>query len=97
MAAENYAVSILKNDSEDLSNRFAQHQPAPILDEESESWISGAPILKERLAGFDCKVVDRHRSGDHVILVGKVLKYDSKAGAPLLYFASNYAEGPQVK
>ena len=96
MAADSYAVSILKYDGQVLSERFAHYQPKPISPEESEIWISGAPLLKQRLAGFDCKIVDRHRSGDHVILVGEVLKYDSKAGAPLLYFASNYAEGPEA-
>lgn len=94
MAADGYAISVLNKSGEGLSNRFAQHNPEPMSADESEIWETGAPLLRERIAGFDCKIVDRHRSGDHIILVGEVLKYDSKAGAPLLYFASNYAEGP---
>ncbi|MEL7492108.1 MAG: flavin reductase family protein [Pseudomonadota bacterium] len=97
MSADNYAVSVLRASGEGLSNRFADHAPTPLSADEREVWITGAPILKDRLAAFDCRVVDRHRSGDHVILVGKVLKFDAHNGAPLLYFASNYAEGPEAE
>lgn len=97
VSAENYAVSILRAGDADVSNRFAAQPSVPLKPEETDTWISGAPLLKNRLAGFDCKVVDRHRSGDHVILVGNVLKFDSNTGAPLLYFASDYADGPEVK
>ena len=97
MASDSYAVSVLPAGAADISNRFAAHAPEPMQESESETWISGAPILRERLAGFDCKVVDRLRSGDHVILVGEVLKFDSKPGSPLLYFASNYADGPEAE
>ena len=97
MSADNYAVSILRADGVSLSNRFASHDPGPLGPDESETWLTGAPILLDRLAAFDCRIVDRHRSGDHVILVGEVLKFESHSGAPLLYFASNYAEGPEAE
>ncbi len=96
LAADAYAVSILKSDGVALSNRFAAHGPPSPAPEETEIWESGAPLLKDRLAGFDCRVVDRLRSGDHVILVGEVLRFDARAGKPLLYFASQYAEGPET-
>jgi len=97
MTADNYAVSVLPAGGEGFSNRFASHKPKLLNEDEREVWVTGAPILKDRLAAFDCKVVDRHRSGDHVILVGEVLKFDSKSGAPLIYFASNYANGLETE
>ncbi len=96
MAADAYAVSVLRADGVALSNRFAAHGPQAPTPEETETWLTGAPVLRERLAGFDCKIVDRVRAGDHVILVGEVLRFDSRKGAPLLYFASQYAEGPEA-
>lgn len=95
-AAPAYAVSILRHDQQFVSERFASHAPAPLSADEYVVWRTGAPILRDRLAGFDCEIVDRHRSGDHVILVGKVLEFDSMPGAPLLYFASNYEKGPHT-
>ncbi|MEL7486920.1 MAG: flavin reductase family protein [Pseudomonadota bacterium] len=96
-AADHYAVSVLPAGAEDVSNRFASHAPEPISDAESERWISGAPLLADRIAGFDCRVTDRHDAGDHVILVGEVLKFDCADGAPLLYYASAYASGPEAQ
>lgn len=96
-AATSYSISILNDAQQAVSERFAQHAPAPLDPGEYEIWKSGAPILAVRLAGFDCEIVDRHRSGDHVILVGKVLQFDSRAGAPLLYFASDYGRGPATE
>ena len=90
MGSESYAVSILRGDQQAASKRFAHFLPIGPHEEEFESWKTGAPILKERLAGFDCKVVARHDAGDHVILVGKVVKFDSVEGSPLIYYASNY-------
>lgn len=95
IAADSYAISILTEDQQAMSERFARHNPAPLAQGEFEIWNTGAAILAERLAGFDCEVVDRHRSGDHVILVAQVVEFDSRAGAPLLYFASRYSAGPQ--
>ena len=91
MAADCYAVSILRASQRDLASRFARFSPDPFRPEETELWETGAPVLKERLAAFDCRVHARHMAGDHAILVGEVARFDSRKGAPLIYFASNYA------
>lgn len=93
MGTTSYAVSVLKADGEDLSRRFAVREPKPLAPDEIEQWETGAPILKERLAGFDCNVVARHKAGDHCILVGEVVRFDSRDGEPLLYFSSHYGKG----
>ena len=85
-----YSISILDDRQRAVSERFAQHAPAPLRPSEYIIWETGAPILLQRLAGLDCEIVDRHHSGDHVILVAKVLRFDSCPGAPLLYFGSRY-------
>lgn len=94
MADDAYAVSILSDAQQAVSERFARHGPAPLTAAEIDTPVTGAPLLKNRLAGFDCLVRDRRRAGDHFILVGEVVAFDSRAGAPLLYFASRYAAGP---
>ncbi len=90
MGADSYAISVLAADQQDLSARYAQFSPTPFRDDEVEIRQTGAPLLKHRLAGFDCRVHARHKAGDHVILIGEVVEFDSTAGAPLIYFASNY-------
>ena len=90
MAADGYSVNILRADQRALSDRFAHFSPEPVNSDEIEFWETGAPILKQSLAAFDCKIYARHKAGDHVILIGEVVKFDSAEGAPLVYFASNY-------
>lgn len=97
IGAPSYAISILNAGQQAVSERFASHHPDPLKPHEIELWLTGAPVLAERLAGFDCRVVDRHRSGDHVILVGEVAQFDSSNGAPLTYFASRYGKGPSTE
>ncbi len=93
MEADNYAVSMLNADATALSNRFASREPAPLTPDEYEVWETGAPVLKSRIAGFDCRIHRRHKAGDHVILIGEVVRFDIVDGAPLVYFASNYHSG----
>jgi flavin reductase (DIM6/NTAB) family NADH-FMN oxidoreductase RutF len=97
MAAPGYSINVLKAGQRALSDRFAAHAPEPIGADEVERWITGAPILNDRLAAFDCAVRDRHDAGDHVILIAEVLRFDAGPGAPLLYFASRYGEGPEAE
>ncbi|VAV98239.1 NADH-FMN oxidoreductase [hydrothermal vent metagenome] len=97
MAATGYSVTILRADQRALSDRFANFAPEPVSPDEVEFWETGAPILKHRLAAFDCKIFARHEAGDHVVLVGEVVKFDSSDGAPLVYFASNYQTNGDAK
>ena len=90
MAAKSYGFSVLPAGAQDLSNRFASHDGAPLKADEFDLWETGAPILKERIAGFDCTIVARHVAGDHVVLVGEVAKFESVDNDPLIYFASQY-------
>ena len=93
-ASANYAVSILAHDQADASNRFATPGRHAFEDGEADVFETGAPLLKGRLAGFDCTVEARHDAGDHVILVGRVRHFDSRAGKPLIYAGRQYLEGP---
>ena len=95
MAAESYGVSILRADQREASQRFAHFIPGGPREDEFETMTTGAPILKQRLAGFDCRIVARHEAGDHVILVGEVKQFDSAEGDPLIYYASNYFPGAE--
>jgi flavin reductase (DIM6/NTAB) family NADH-FMN oxidoreductase RutF len=91
MTADHYGVSVLSAGQQAISLRFAQHDPPPLAPHEFTQWSSGSPILADRIAGFDCRVVDRHPAGDHVILIAEVVRFDAQPGAPLVYFHSGYA------
>jgi len=91
--AGNFAINVLRDDQQDISRLFAQAQTDKWLGLEFETWESGAPILKHALAVFDCTTHAVHDGGDHLIFIGRVLKYaHDPAGKPLLYFRGSYGQ-----
>ena len=51
---------------------------------------TGAPILEDVLAWFDCTLVASHDGGDHTIFVGRVEDTGHGTGKPLLYHDGAY-------
>jgi flavin reductase (DIM6/NTAB) family NADH-FMN oxidoreductase RutF len=92
LAASSFSLAVLAADQQDLSTRFAvADQASRWVGVESNTWESGAPVLESGLAAMDCALHAVHDGGDHHILVGRVLRLSSRAGAPLLYFRGAYA------
>lgn len=94
--AANYGVSILAADQQALSDRFATPGQHGFAEGEYETYATGAPLLKGRLAGFDCEIVARQKAGDHMILIGEVKHHDSRDGAPLIYAGRSYHKGSLI-
>ena len=91
-----FAVNILSDEQEFLSERFAAR--APIVNERFEGVpyhiaATGAPILEGSIAWYDCRLAATYASGDHVIFVGEVVAVGvgDESRRPLLYFANRYA------
>lgn len=92
-SGEGFAVNILGAGQEQTSNRFADPQADRFVVDPTEVWESGAPILRDALAALDCAVHARHDGGDHMILVGRVLRLQVLAeGEPLLYWRGSYRQ-----
>lgn len=50
----------------------------------------GVALLPDCLARFECEAEAQHDGGDHVILVGRVLRASFRDGAPLVFSAGRY-------
>jgi flavin reductase (DIM6/NTAB) family NADH-FMN oxidoreductase RutF len=96
LAADHYGVSILAADQEELSNRFATPGRHGFGEGEGEAFKTGAPLLPGRIAGFDCRLADRLKVGDHTILIGEIVHFDSRDGEPLIYAGRQYVRGPLI-
>jgi flavin reductase (DIM6/NTAB) family NADH-FMN oxidoreductase RutF len=48
------------------------------------------PLIDCALATIECETHQRFTSGDHDILVGRVVATRAEDGAPLIYYASRY-------
>jgi len=87
--AERFAVNVLAAGEHDASRRFARG--AWRLDrEELDHGEIGVPLLRGALARFECETRDRIQMGDHQIIVGEVLAYETSEGDGLVFFRGRY-------
>jgi flavin reductase (DIM6/NTAB) family NADH-FMN oxidoreductase RutF len=85
-AAKAFAVSILASDQGDLANRFAVPSGDKWRDTKFIVGINGCPVITGALANFECEQHAIHDGGDHVILVGRVQRFERiAAGEPLIF------------
>jgi len=89
-----FGVTILSEDQEEVSNRFANPRTEPgyrFSNLATHTLLTGAPVLSEGLAFFDCRVVATHEAGTHTVFIGEVVAAKrGKPGQPLLYFNQGY-------
>jgi len=89
-----FAVNVLPEDDEFLAERFANRAPlvnATFSGVPYRTGITGAPLLRDSVAWFDCRVHAAYPGGDHRIVVGEVLAFGEHDGEPLLVYRSRYA------
>jgi len=90
-----FAVSILDRAHEFQSDRFSGYGPQP---DEKFTGIthmiaaSGAPVLSNALAWFDCHVTEVLETGDHQLIIGEVMAIGTGPDTddPLLNYEAAY-------
>jgi hypothetical protein len=83
-------VSVLSEDQQAISTTFATPNEDRFLDIEWDSKNTGSPIIKGAVAWFDCDTEQVISAGDHLILIGKIIAFDSTPKTPLMYLRGNY-------
>ena len=90
MAAEAFAVHVLAEDQQDLSNLFATSGIDRFADLECNEGLSGVPILPHYSVCFQCKMARQYDGGDHIIMTGEVVQFDDNGLQPLVFYRGNY-------
>lgn len=87
-----FAVNILADDQEQVSNQFADPRTERARFALGSYMLSthGLPILTGSLATLECRVVNAFPGGDHTIYVGEVIAAETGPGQPLIYYHSCY-------
>jgi flavin reductase (DIM6/NTAB) family NADH-FMN oxidoreductase RutF len=87
--AQAFGVTILSYDQSDIADRFAgrtsesQNRMAGL---ETETFVTGAPLLKSGLAAFDCRVTQSIKVGSNTMFIAEVLAArGTGTGVPLVY------------
>lgn len=92
--AKKFAVNLLSDQQDGLSNNFASRKDDKFADVEHEAGpATGCPVFPGALAWMECEVTEVLAGGDHDIFVGKIVgvKVDSEA-KPLLYWRGAYGD-----
>lgn len=96
--AERYLVNVLAADQIDLAKRFATAGRDGFGPTRWRATDSGLPRIDGCVAWFECTRRSRYEEGDHVILVGRVERFESARGTPLIFHDGRYvtdlAEAP---
>ena len=80
------SVNILGQSQVELAEHFGQSAIDKMASHKWQSAQTGAPILSESLAYFDCKVSHYSEAGDHMIAICTVMSAEKlNEGQPLLY------------
>ncbi len=89
-SARHFAINVLAASEVALSRRFA----SPVADKFAEGvWHSGeggVPVLNEAAAVFECETTHTQEHGDHVLFIGRVLRYTDGGLPPLVFHAGRY-------
>jgi len=86
-----FAVNILEAGQVELSNRFATLENDRFAGVEYSLNEFGVPVLDGCVAHLVCRVVRIDPGGDHIIVLGEVVKAEMREGSPLLFFQGDYA------
>ena len=90
MAAEAFAVHVLAEDQQDLSNLFATSGVDRFADLDCSEGLSGIPILPHYSVCFQCSMAQKYEGGDHIIMTGEVKQFTDNQCQPLLFYRGNY-------
>jgi flavin reductase (DIM6/NTAB) family NADH-FMN oxidoreductase RutF len=91
-SADNFTVNILSEGQEALARRFADPESDRFDGIGFERGGNGSAILGDVLGYLQCKVVARHVTGDHDVVIGEVEEASADEGRPLLYYRGGYAQ-----
>jgi flavin reductase (DIM6/NTAB) family NADH-FMN oxidoreductase RutF len=88
-----FSINVLRSDQQALAGHFGTHSGRTINKLSSTPWRagrSGAPLLLDALAYFDCRLLTEVEAGDHRLVIGRVIDGAvlSLEARPLLYAAT---------
>lgn len=90
--AEFFAVHILSEDQEAISNQFARGGAEKFANVDLARGPNNIPLLQHCAARFICKTAYQYEGGDHLIFVGEVQNFNHWDRAPLLFHSGKYGQ-----
>lgn len=87
-----FAVNILSNQQQTISNTFASPVDDRFAGLEFRQEVTGSPIIEHCAAWLDCEMHETVEGGDHVIMIGRVVGCGQLEHGPLAYYQGGYVD-----
>ena len=87
---QHFGISVLSSEQGALSSQYAQRGCHSAQTEHFKTGPQGEPKLIDALAHFTCAAYAVHPGGDHQIIVGEVLQFESREADPLIFYSGGY-------
>ncbi len=85
-----FGISVMSSEQGALSSKYAQRGGHSAQAEHFKTGPQGEPQLIDALANFTCAAYAVHPGGDHQIIVGEVLQFESREADPLIFHNGGY-------
>ncbi|MEM5338314.1 flavin reductase family protein [Paraburkholderia azotifigens] len=85
-----FAVSVLAEDQKSVSGVFASKAADKFEQVAWQKRATGAPVIDNAAASFDCTTHEVVDAGDHIILIGRVVDFVHTSSSPLGYCRGAY-------
>lgn len=97
LAAEHFAISILAADQIDVSRRFSRPNADKFATVATLRGIGGVPLIGGAVAHFECRMEQHYEGGDHIIIIGRVLRLTSNPAPSLMFCSGRYQRGTDLE
>ena len=88
---ETFVVNLLTEEQSTVSTGFARANTDKWACANSRIGHTENPVLVPHLAVFECARFAIHEAGDHLIVIGRVLRFEiNEDAAPLVFFRGRY-------
>lgn len=88
--AERFAISILAEDQQGLSDRFARGAQDKFNGVAWRTGLGGLPLIEGAAAVLECTRHAIYPGGDHAIFIGRVERFERHGRAPLVFGSGQY-------
>lgn len=90
-----FCANVLRHDQAWMARQFAERRPDRFANVGWVPGFGGCPLIEGALASFECRLWNTYDGGDHVIVIGSVVRHDTaEDGEPLVYFRGGFLDRP---
>lgn len=91
-----FVINVLGVDQLHLSNQFAKPADDRFAGVEYAEGLGGLPVIQGCAANIECETISAQEVGDHILFLGKIIRYKHLKKDSLLFCNGAYARAAEV-